>query len=94
MNIWNGIDSYPEDAPTAVGTIGNYDGVHLGHQALLRQVVDDAGRRGVSSLLVTFNPHPVSVLAPERRPKLLQTRRQKLESMRGSRKASSSCHMG
>jgi len=81
VNIWNGIDSYPDDAPAVVGTIGNYDGVHLGHRAILREVVDDAERRGVGSLLVTFSPHPVSVVAPDRRPQMLQNRGQKLESL-------------
>ena len=39
MRIWNGIDSYPLDAPRAVASIGNYDGVHRGHQAILEGVV-------------------------------------------------------
>ena len=82
MNIWNGIESYPENAAAVVGTIGNYDGVHLGHRAILRQVVEAAGRRGLHSLLITFCPHPVSVVAPEHRPRLLQTRGQKLEHLR------------
>lgn len=82
MNIWNGLDSYPEDAPPAVCTIGNYDGVHLGHQAILQRVTDEARSLGVPSLLITFSPHPLSVVAPERRPKRLQNRGQKLESLR------------
>ena len=81
MNIWNGIGGYPEGASPMVATIGNYDGVHLGHQALLRLVVEDARRRGLPALLITFDPHPASVLAPERRPRLLQTRRQKLDRL-------------
>jgi riboflavin kinase/FMN adenylyltransferase len=82
MNIWNGIAAYPAEAPAAVATIGNYDGVHLGHRAILRQVVADATRRGLPSLLVTFSPHPASVVAPDRPLRLLQTRGQKLESLR------------
>jgi riboflavin kinase/FMN adenylyltransferase len=82
MNIWNGITSYPADAPAAVATIGNYDGVHLGHRAILRRVVDDAARRGAPSLIVTFSPHPASVVVPDRPQHLLQTRGQKLESLR------------
>jgi riboflavin kinase/FMN adenylyltransferase len=81
MNIWNGIGAYPEEARPVVASIGNYDGVHLGHQAILRLVVDDARRRGLPAMLITFDPHPASVLAPERRPRLLQTRRQKLDRL-------------
>jgi len=81
MNIWNGIDAYPEEARPVVASIGNYDGVHLGHQAILRLVVQNARRRGLPALLITFDPHPASVLAPERRPRLLQTRRQKLDRL-------------
>jgi len=82
VNIWNGIESYPDDAPAVVGTIGNYDGVHLGHRAILRHVVDDAKTRGLGSLLVTFSPHPLSVVAPERPLQMLQNRGQKLECLR------------
>ncbi len=82
MNVWTGIGAYPEDAPPAVATIGNYDGVHLGHQAILRRVVEDARAQGLPSLLISFSPHPLSVLVPERKPRLLQTRGQKLECLR------------
>jgi riboflavin kinase/FMN adenylyltransferase len=53
------------DAPgphDAVVTIGNFDGVHLGHQALIRQVVREARETRVRSALLTFHPHPQSVL--------------------------------
>ena len=84
MNVWTGIESYPDNAPPVVGTIGNYDGVHLGHQAILHGVVEDARARGTGSLLITFDPHPVAVLAPERKPQLLQNRGQKLESLQAT----------
>jgi riboflavin kinase/FMN adenylyltransferase len=48
-----------------VVTIGNFDGQHVGHQALIRQVTEVAGTSGGTSVLVTFDPHPVSVLAPQ-----------------------------
>lgn len=79
MIVWNGIDQVPTDPRPAVATIGNFDGVHLGHQAILRRTVADARARGALSLLVTFDPHPTSVVAPSRAPHLLQTRRQKLD---------------
>jgi riboflavin kinase/FMN adenylyltransferase len=51
----------------SIVTIGNFDGVHLGHQMLLHQVVDRARALGVGSYAVTFNPHPAQVLMPERK---------------------------
>ena len=84
MRVWNGIESYPTNAAPVVATAGNYDGVHLGHQAILESALRDARRRDVRLLLVTFEPHPLSVVAPDRCPRLLQTRRQKLESLEAS----------
>lgn len=52
------------NAPSVV-TIGNFDGVHRGHQALLQRVVERATELGVRPLVVTFEPHPVSVLRPD-----------------------------
>jgi riboflavin kinase/FMN adenylyltransferase len=82
MNIWSGIESYPAERPSAVATIGNYDGVHLGHRTIVRQVVEQARRTASPSLLITFSPHPLSVVAPDREPQHLQNRGQKLESLR------------
>ena len=84
MNVWNGIESHPENAGSIVATIGNYDGVHLGHQAILHGVVEDARARGARSFLITFDPHPVAVVAPQRGQQLLQTRGQKLESLQAT----------
>jgi len=81
MKVWNGIARFPDDQRKVVATIGNYDGVHLGHQAILRQVVNNARERNVESLLITFEPHPLSVVAPERTPQLVQTRSQRLISL-------------
>jgi len=61
----------------SVVTVGNFDGVHLAHQRLLRSVVETArqtvhtGTTGAVAAAVTFEPHPARVLAPERAPKLL-----------------------
>ncbi len=81
MIVWYGIERFPAGAPPVVATIGNYDGVHLGHRAILASVVSSARGLGARSLLITFEPHPLAVVAPSRRPKLLQTRRQKLDSL-------------
>ncbi len=55
----------------AVAVIGNFDGVHLGHQEILRAVVRDARERGVRAVAITFDPHPDQFLRPSQAPKLL-----------------------
>lgn len=60
-----------------VTTIGNYDGIHLGQQAILRRVVERARSLGVPAAVVTFNPHPLTVVAPERAPRRLYAPAQK-----------------
>lgn len=54
----------------AVVTIGNFDGVHLGHQALIDRVVSEAKRMGVKSALLTFHPHPQTIVRGEAPPML------------------------
>ena len=67
--------------PTAgtVVTIGAYDGVHLGHQAVIAAVRTRAADRGMESAVVTFDRHPASVVRPESAPRLLTDLEQKLE---------------
>ncbi|MEJ2057834.1 MAG: bifunctional riboflavin kinase/FAD synthetase [Desulfofustis sp.] len=61
-------------------TIGNFDGVHLGHQQLFSEVVERAGKRGGRSVVVTFDPHPLIVLRPGGI-KLISTIAQKIEQI-------------
>src|SRR5437762_12119972 len=63
----------------SVATLGNFDGIHLGHQALLRSAVDDARRLGSPSVVLTFELHPLKVLAPQRAPKLLLAHKDKMQ---------------
>ncbi|HKN61653.1 MAG TPA: bifunctional riboflavin kinase/FAD synthetase [Candidatus Acidoferrales bacterium] len=63
--------------PTAM-TIGNFDGVHLGHQQILRRVVERAQKSNWMSAVLTFFPHPARVLRPEQAPPLLATLDQRL----------------
>lgn len=65
-------------APSAV-TIGNFDGVHLAHQRLLRRVVEVARPQGATATAVTFEPHPIKLLAPDHAPKLLTPLQRKVE---------------
>jgi riboflavin kinase/FMN adenylyltransferase len=55
----------------AVVTVGTFDGVHRGHQRVLADVVERAGKGGLASVLVTFDPHPLEILNPPAAPKLL-----------------------
>ena len=63
--------------------IGNFDGVHIGHQALLsatKQFADESG--GLTTSVLTFDPHPTAVVAPERKPALISTLDQRLRLLR------------
>jgi riboflavin kinase/FMN adenylyltransferase len=60
-----------------VATIGNFDGLHLGQQAILETVVSRARELGVPSVVITFDPHPLAVLRPEQTPARLTIPRQK-----------------
>lgn len=65
-----------------VVTIGNFDGVHKGHVKLIEKVVTIAKKHKGRSILFTFDPHPVAVLAPELAPPLLQSCPQKIEEIK------------
>ena len=65
--------------PGTAVTIGAYDGVHLGHRALLRDLCDRAAAAGLSSVVVTFDRHPAYVVRPDSAPKQLTSLEQKLE---------------
>ena len=64
--------------PYAVVTIGNFDGHHHGHRALLRQVVETARRHSGTAVVLTFDPHPVKILAPHVNLQFLTTPEEKL----------------
>ena len=60
-------------------TLGNFDGIHRGHQALIGAVVTEAKNLGLVSLVLTFEPHPLKVLAPERAPRMLLAHKDKMQ---------------
>lgn len=72
-------DSDDERIDASVLTIGAFDGVHLGHQAVIEEVLRRADARGVQSAVVTFDVHPALVVRPETAPKLLTRLDRKLE---------------
>jgi riboflavin kinase/FMN adenylyltransferase len=65
----------------SVVAIGNFDGVHAGHREILRRVATIASERDLVSTVLTFDPHPAKVLAPQRAPKLINTIAQRLRRM-------------
>jgi riboflavin kinase/FMN adenylyltransferase len=73
MRIIRGIKNYTDTLTNPVLTLGNFDGVHLGHQAIFKKVVEQAKELRGTSVAFTFEPHPLKVLAPERSPLLLNT---------------------
>ncbi len=60
-------------------TIGNFDGVHVGHRAMVERVIAQARTRGIESCVMTFEPHPREFFAPDKAPARLTSRREKLE---------------
>lgn len=78
MKIYREIDEIGEPFHNACVTIGNFDGVHSGHQQLFCQVVGKARKRGGTSVAITFDPHPLQVLLPGGI-KLISTCEQKIE---------------
>ncbi len=79
MHVVTDLAACPDPPDGSVVTIGAFDGVHLGHQALLRLVRERAAARGLPTALVTFDRHPAQVVRPETAPKLLTGLAQKLE---------------
>jgi len=74
-----GGDDPPQEG---VVSIGNFDGVHMGHQKVISHVVARAREIGAPSIILTFNPHPISLLRPAEAPRLLTTIRQRMELLR------------
>jgi riboflavin kinase/FMN adenylyltransferase len=79
MKVVYGVEHLKGAFPCFVATVGNFDGVHFGHRRILDSVKEAAGRIGCASLLITFNPHPASVLYPARNLSLLTRPEKKLE---------------
>lgn len=67
------LDAVPPGYGPCALTIGNFDGVHVGHARILGETVETARREGWRAVALTFDPHPTRVVAPERAPKLLTT---------------------
>lgn len=80
MQVWrHTLEAAPAEGPSIV-TLGTFDGVHAGHRELLRIAASRARSAGLRAAVVTFDPHPTVVVAPQRKPKLLMTLEQRLEA--------------
>ncbi len=78
MKVIDKIEKTKKKLPYPVLTLGNFDGVHLGHQAIFKKLIDRAKKMNGTSVVYTFVPHPLRVIAPERAPRLLTTYKDKI----------------
>jgi riboflavin kinase/FMN adenylyltransferase len=81
MRLFHGTDNAEIQRPTVL-TLGVFDGLHLGHQLIMKTVAERAREVGAVPTVITFDPHPRAVLHPESAPPLLQTFDQKIEALR------------
>jgi riboflavin kinase/FMN adenylyltransferase len=77
------LDNLPKEIKNPVVTIGNFDGVHKGHQSLFRKVIERASDIDGTSLVITFDPHPIKVMSPSRLKPLITGLEQKQELVTG-----------
>ncbi|MBL8222718.1 MAG: bifunctional riboflavin kinase/FAD synthetase [Bryobacterales bacterium] len=82
MRVYRSLDEARNSFGPCALSIGNFDGVHVGHQALFAKVREVASARGLRSAVLTFSPHPTQVVAPHRAPKLLSTVEQRCQWIR------------
>ncbi|MFN2576585.1 MAG: bifunctional riboflavin kinase/FAD synthetase [Pyrinomonadaceae bacterium] len=80
MRLFHGTDNAGISRPTVI-TLGVFDGLHIGHQLIMKTVVERARAIGAVPTVITFEPHPRAVLHPESAPPLLQTFDQKIEAL-------------
>ena len=84
MELIENIEKITSPYPNGVITIGNFDGVHIGHQALFYEVIEKANQLNGTSIAMTFEPHPIRVLKQNGQPPLITLYEQKIELMERS----------
>ncbi len=78
MEVFRSIPPSESRSPCAL-SIGNFDGVHLGHQAILQSLRASADQKGLSAKVLTFEPHPREYFSPQNAPARLSSLREKME---------------
>lgn len=81
MQYFKGISEVPSDFGPSVVTLGNFDGVHRGHQEVLRNLVELARSQGAKAVAITFDPHPAQVHRPESAPGQIMSLADRVETM-------------
>ena len=74
MQVFTSLDAFPKPPAGSVVTVGNFDGVHCGHQAIIQKARKIADAQSLPLIAVTFDPAPVRILRPEQAPRLLSPR--------------------
>lgn len=82
MELIRGLHNLRDRHHGCVATIGNYDGIHLGHQAVLGQLADEAARLDLPAVVITFEPQPMEYFVPDKVPARLTRFREKIEALR------------
>src|SRR3954469_3930975 len=82
--VYRSLAEVPAGFGRSIAAIGNFDGVHRGHQEILGAVVRDARANGAKAVAITFDPHPESVLRPQRAPRMLTSIDERLRLIAGT----------
>ncbi len=81
IRVTRSLAEIPPDFGPCATTIGNFDGVHVGHQALMKRISSLSREHGWKAAVLTFNPHPAKIVAPDRAPKIIMTLDQRAKVM-------------
>ncbi|HZI88675.1 MAG TPA: bifunctional riboflavin kinase/FAD synthetase [Pyrinomonadaceae bacterium] len=81
MEVFRDIEDFRRPELKTVVTMGNFDGIHLGHQALVGNAVAEAKQCRTKSVVFTFEPHPLKLLAPERAPRMIVNHQDKMDML-------------
>ncbi|RMF94187.1 MAG: bifunctional riboflavin kinase/FAD synthetase [Candidatus Schekmanbacteria bacterium] len=79
MKLIRGVPDRRLDIKKSVVTIGNFDGIHLGHQEIFNELLETSRSLDGKSVVISFHPHPLKILSPEKCPPLINTIREKIE---------------
>ncbi len=84
VSVYRSLEEIPVDFGPSAATIGNFDGVHLGHRRILAAAVKEARARGLRAVAITFDPHPEQFLRPAEAPKLITPEEERLKLLAGT----------